>query len=516
MAGGVDVGTELVQTLGEVLVPTRDHVRGAQHRGALGRQHRQQDHHGRTQRRRADDLGAGEVRRALDHHAVRVEQLDLAAELVELGQVDRAVLVDPVVQQCLALGDGRDHGEERQVVDVEAGERHRVDLVERSAQHGALGDDVDQPGLAVEGGVLRATLVGEAHLLQGRELDLHELDRHPADGDLGAGHDRRGEQRHRLDGVLGRRVLEVDVDLLQARDGERGGADALDGHAELLQVEAQVLDHVVRRGVADHGGAGVQRRGHQRVLRDGVAALGEDDRAAGLDLRVDRGVVRAVGGLDLQPERTQRGHVRLDGAFAEVAAAGVRQLELLGAVQQRAQEHDHRAGTTGGGLVDRVETQHLGRDDLEVVVLVEPAGLHAQGVEHLEQAVDLLDARDLAQRRAPLVQQGGAQQRDPGVLRGLDVDLARQGGGAGDTQVRRTGAEGDDLGLQSAADPRDHLQREVLLALLDAVDGALRRGQALRELRLGQPTVLAGVADQVADTALVVIRHAEDDNSHMR
>ena len=34
-----------------------------------------------------------------------------------------------------------------------------------------------------------------------------------------------------------------------------------------------------------------------------------------------------VGRLDLEAERAQRGHVRLDGAGAEVAAAGVRQLE---------------------------------------------------------------------------------------------------------------------------------------------------------------------------------------------
>ena len=48
--------------------------------------------------------------------------------------------------------------------------------------------------------------------------------------------------------------------------------------AELLQVEAEVLDHVVGRRVADDGGARVQGGGHQGVLGDGVAALGEHDR----------------------------------------------------------------------------------------------------------------------------------------------------------------------------------------------------------------------------------------------
>ena len=44
---------------------------------------------------------------------------------------------------------------------------------------------------------------------------------------------------------------------------------------------------------------------------------------------VDLGVVAALGGLDLQAERAQRGQVGLDGAGAEVAAAGVGQLEVV-------------------------------------------------------------------------------------------------------------------------------------------------------------------------------------------
>ena len=37
---------------------------------------------------------------------MRVEQLHLRADLGELGEVDGAVLVDPVVQEGLAVGDG--------------------------------------------------------------------------------------------------------------------------------------------------------------------------------------------------------------------------------------------------------------------------------------------------------------------------------------------------------------------------------------------------------------------------
>jgi len=169
-------------------------------------------------------------------------------------------------------------------------------------------------------------------------------------------------------------------------------------------------------------------------------------------------VVHPVGRLHFETEGTQGSHVRLDGAFAEVAAAGVGQLERLAAVQQRPEEHDHRAGAPRGLLVDVVEVELRGRDDLEVVVGVEPPGLHAQAGQHLEQAVDLLDPGDLAQRRASAVEQGRAEQRDPRVLGGLDRDRPGQLGGPGDPQVRGAGPEGDNLGVERGTDPGQHLQ----------------------------------------------------------
>jgi len=156
------------------------------------------------------------------------------------------------------------------------------------------------------------------------------------------------------------------------------------------------------------------------------------------------------------------------------------------------------------------------------VVVVEPAGLDPEAAEHLEQAVDLLDARDLAQGGATAVEQRGAQQRDAGVLGGLDLDRARQRGRALDPQVRRAGAEGHDLGVEGRADAGEHLEGEVLVALLDPVDRALAGREELGELVLGQAAVLAGVADEVADAALVavaaayVVTHADDGNSHVR
>ena len=50
--------------------------------------------------------------------------------------------------------------------------------------------------------------------------------------------------------------------------------------AELLQEEAEVLDHVVGAGVADDGRARVAGGRQEDVLGDRVAALGEHDGAA--------------------------------------------------------------------------------------------------------------------------------------------------------------------------------------------------------------------------------------------
>ena len=96
----------------------------------------------------------------------------------------------------------------------------------------------------------------------------------------------------------------------------------------------------------------------------------------------------------------------------------------------------------------------------------------------------------------------------PAFFEVLTSMLPDQLRGAGDPQVGRAGAEGDDLGVQCGADPLDHLQGEVLMTLLDPVDRALGGAQEVRQLLLGEPPMLAGVADDVADASLVSLAHA--------
>jgi hypothetical protein len=121
-------------------------------------------------------------------------------------------------------------------------------------------------------------------------------------------------------------------------------------------------------------------------------------------------------------------------------------------------------GTAGGVLVDLGEVELSRRHDLEVVVVVDPPGLYPEAAQHLEQPVDLLDARDASQGGAAPVQQRGAQQCNAGVLGRLDVDAARQRGRSVDSQMHGPGTEGDDLGVESRTDACQHLEGEVLVA----------------------------------------------------
>src|SRR4029453_16098966 len=81
------------------------------------------------------------------------------------------------------------------------------------------------------------------------------------------------------------------------------------------------------------------------VLGDGVAALGESDRSGRFHRLVNSAVVEAVSRMHVKPKSPEHLQMRLDGAPSDIAPSGVRQLELCVGMQQRAEKHDHRAGT---------------------------------------------------------------------------------------------------------------------------------------------------------------------------
>ena len=70
---------------------------------------------------------------ARHEHAVRIGQLKIDANFFHLGVHKGAVFINPVVDQCAAMGDGGNRYEIRQMVNVEAGKDIGVDFVDRGA-----------------------------------------------------------------------------------------------------------------------------------------------------------------------------------------------------------------------------------------------------------------------------------------------------------------------------------------------------------------------------------------------
>ncbi len=224
---------------------------------------------------------------------------------------------------------------------------------------------------------------------------------------------------------------------------------------------------------------------------------------------VDVGVVAALGRLDLEPERPQGGHVRLDGAGAEVAAAGVRELELVAVVQQRAEEHDDAAGTASGLLVD-------GADRSRRSGAISSRSLSALSQRYRTPMLASTSRMRLTSSiRAtlrsvvrPLLSSDAHSSATPAFLLDFTSIEPDEHRAADDPQVHRAGhAERDDLGVERLADPGEHLQAEVLLAALDPVDRALAGAEHVGQLGLGVAAVLASVADELADPAEVVLSH---------
>ena len=253
----------------------------------------------------------------------------------------------------------------------------------------------------------------------------------------------------------------------------------------------------------------MQGGGHEHVLGDGVAALGQRDVAdAGVTL-AHVGLVVALGGVHVEPEGLERLQVRGDGARAEVAAPGVGELELGQEVQQGAEEHDHRAGAARGLDVHARQVEHVGADELQLGLVVRPGHLDPDGLQHLEDPVDLLDLGHALQHRAAAVEQRGAQQGDGGVLGGAHVDGAGQLGGTLDPQVHRAHRRRERRVLQGRGDPRDVLEVELAGAGLDRAQVGRVQVERRGHLLGGEASLHARVTDQPTDARGVVLGHAD-------
>ncbi len=223
-------------------------------------------------------------------------------------------------------------------------------------------------GLRGERHVLRLHVGGEAGILFGVHVGgLERLIAHDADGvgfdrGLDAGFFQLGE-----DGGEVRGVAAGDVEVAageRARDDERAGLDAVGNDAVLCAVQLADAFHADRRStrafdlrahgveqcgeVGDFGLAGAilhdglafgERGGHEQVFGAGDGDLVEND----------FGAVEAVGGgfdvavflRDLCAETLETLDVEIDGAGADGAAAGQRDVGASATGDQRA-EHESR------------------------------------------------------------------------------------------------------------------------------------------------------------------------------
>ena len=176
-------------------------------------------------------------------------------------------------------------------------------------------------------------------------------------------------------------------------------------------------------------------------------------------------LVETLGRDDVKTEGAQDLEVRLDGTGAQVAAAGVGELEGVIEAHQWAEEHDDASGATGGLDVHVVKVELSRTNEGEVALVLGPLVGDADGRQHLKDAIDLLDVSDSAQHSAATVDETATQQGNGSVLGGTHLDGALELAAAFDAVVHRAATRlGDDGGLKGLGDAVDVLQREVLCA----------------------------------------------------
>ena len=195
---------------------------------------------------RSDEFGRAPVGGAFDVDAVGIKEFDFHVEIGEFSGVDGAVFENPVVDEGATLSNGSDDGEEGEIVDIEAWERHGVDFVDGSDEVGFFDIEVDETGAVVGGEILGGFIDVGMHAFQDFEFDFEEFDGGAHDSDLGISNKGGGDEAHSFDGVFGDIVFDILVDERATLNDETGGADSRNLNAELFEEETGVLHHVVR------------------------------------------------------------------------------------------------------------------------------------------------------------------------------------------------------------------------------------------------------------------------------
>ena len=203
------------------------------------------------------------------------------------------------------------------------------------------------------------------------------------------------------------------------------GTRAADVGAHGVEEVGEIDDVRLLGRVFDHGVSLRQNGGHHDV----------HGRAHGNHIQIDAGAVEPgslTGGVDKAAlhhhVRAQRGKaldVLVDGAHAEVAAAGHGDLRPVEPAQQGADQIIGRAdaprqliGGAGGADVGAVDLHRVG---------IDCAHARAQLSQDLQKKLHVGDLRDILDTANAVHQQRGGQDGHRRVLRAADLHLAEQG-----------------------------------------------------------------------------------------
>ena len=331
--------------------------------------------------------------------------LDGCAHAVELGAIAEARVIDALRNDAHAGGKRHAHGDLRLHVRREAGIRHRLDI---GPAHDARALHAD--GVVVFGNLHAhlAQLGGDAvHMFGDDVLDKHVAARGRDGRHIGA----------RLDLVRNDGVAAA-VQAADAANFDDVGTRARDLRAHGVQEVRQIDDVRFLCGVLDNG----------RAVRQDCADHDVHGRADGDDVEIDTAARQAVcrgGGADEAILEVNGGtdglealDVLVDGARAEVAAAGQRHAGMAEAAELRADEIIGGADTAHqrvGGL----RIAHICAAELQRI-RTQAADLCAHAVQNLQQEPDIGDIRHIFDAAGAVYEQCCRKNRHGGVFCAAD------------------------------------------------------------------------------------------------
>ena len=136
------------------------------------------------------------------------------------------------MNESTAARDGGNNGKEGEVVDIEAGEGHGVDFVDRGDEVGFSYGEIDEASATVVGEVFGGFVDSCMHGFQDFEFDFEEFDGSAGNGDFRFGGKSGSNEAHGFDGVFGDVVVNVLTQEGAALDNETSGTDARNLNAE--------------------------------------------------------------------------------------------------------------------------------------------------------------------------------------------------------------------------------------------------------------------------------------------